>query len=204
MGIRFTEVRIDEALIFNKSNLLQLFDAYDKSDMIEICSSLNKFRTVEFSEELQIIRKNSKLTLFNDINSITVDDIIKKYFEITNSINEVIEVRNRFTDYRQTWMEIKEILSSFYEIKKDALIISDDMKVYKNKDEKLSATNVELDEIVRALKFTDIVLLRLKHFESEIKSVMDYLMNIRQDTSRVQSAVELAMDTGEKYRYPRN
>jgi len=197
MAVKFEDYGLDNAKIFNAKAIEDILQPYESKDIDSFYEKVKELKSVEFYEELKALRECFDVKLFQTIEEIKLYDITGKYYDLRRKINKVIEIKNRFNDYKKHWLVVQKLADSMYERNKDAMIISEDMKVYKNKDEKLSATNRNLDQLVKISTYVDIVLLKLKQFESEIREAQEYLMDVKQDVSRIQSAMSLALETGE-------
>lgn len=197
MAIKFAEYNLDNTRVFNHSVVKNILGAYEDKDIEKFYLKIKELKDIDFSEEERELRECLTVTMPSTIEEVHMYFITEKYQIIREYINKVIAIKNRFSDYKKHWVMVKKIVDSMYERNKDAMIISEDLKVYKNKDEKLSATNKNLDRIIKAMTYVEIVLLKLKQFEQEIKDAMDYLIDVKQDMSRVMSAITLALDTGE-------
>jgi hypothetical protein len=197
MSVKFEDYGLDNAKVFNAKAVKDILQPYEDDDIDSFYEKILELKDIEFAQELIELRDCFNVQLFRTIEEIKLYDITGKYYDLRQKINKVIMIKNMFNDYKKHWMSVKTIADSMYERNKDATIVSEDMKVYKNKDEKLSATNRKLDKLVKVITYIEIVLLKLKQFEAEIREAQEYLMDVKQDVSRIQSAISLALDTGE-------
>lgn len=197
MAIKFATFNLDTVIGFNDDIIKKILKTYEDKEIDEFYKQIKVLKDVDFCEEEAELRSCLNITMFSNIEDIIMKDITDKYITLRKSINKVIAIKNKFNDYKKQWLVVQKIVDSMYERNKDANVISEDMKIYKNKDEKLSATNKKLDQLIRAMTFVEIIILKLKQFESEIRDAMEYLMDVKQDVSRIMSAISLALDTGE-------
>lgn len=197
MAIEFEKYNLENTKVFNYQIVKDILGAYEEKDINHFFQKIKELKDVDFSEEERELRECFTVKMFATIEEVQVYYITEKYQTLREKINKVIAIKNKFTDYKKQWITVQKLVDSMYERNKDAMVISEEMKVYKNKDEKLSATNSKLDELIKAMTYIEIVLAKLKQFEQEIKDAMDYLIDVKQDVSRVQSAIVLALDTGE-------
>jgi hypothetical protein len=174
-----------------------LLERYDKEEWKEACDKIGNFQLPEFEDIQKILRKYSKITLHKSIQDLTVESIIQKRNEVRNAINTVIEIKYRFLERRKLWKDISSILGKMYERTKDSLIVTDEIKELKNDNLRQSEVNVQLKDLVKTLDKLELVMMRFKQIEDEIRETLLYLQDVKDEISRNQSAVQLALDTGE-------
>ena len=174
-----------------------LLERYDKEEWKEACDKIGNFQLPEFEDIQKILRKYSKITLHKSIQDLTVESIIQKRNEVRNAINTVIEIKYRFLERRKLWKDISSILGKMYERTKDSLMVTDTIMDLKNDNLRQSEVNVQLKDLVKTLDKLELVMMRFKQIEDEIKETLLYLQDVKDEISRNQSAVQLALDTGE-------
>ena len=183
-----------EDLIVDTETLLEY---YEREDWKGACEKIKKFKMPNFNDIEQILRKYKKIVSTSNINDLTVDKIVTKRYEIRNGINTVIEIKDRWNDYRKIWKEYEFILKQLFSRTKDSLMITEDVKGLKNDNLRQSEINFQLKDLVKTLDKLELVMMRFKQIEDEIKETMLYLQDVKDETSRNQTAVQLALDTGE-------
>lgn len=180
---------------------LNLFiESYNKADIDTLSSEIKKIDLMDFSGQLKELRSYKHIQLPKDIHSITVEEITKKYYEIRNAINTVLDLKSKFMDYRLKWKQIETIVKNLLQDKRDELMITDEIKNLKNQELRLSEMNYRLRDLVNSLNRIELFNVRIKAFETELNETLEYLKDVKLDMSKLQSAVELALDTGELVR----
>jgi len=174
-----------------------LLEYYEKEDWKGACDKVKIFKMPNFNDIEQILRKYKKINSVSNINDLTVDGIVSKRNEVRNAINTVIEIKDKWNDYRKIWKEFEFILKQMYSRTKDSLIVTNEIKELKNDNLRQSEVNVQLKDLVKTLDKLELVMMRFKQIEDEIKETLLYLQDVKDEISRNQSAVQLALDTGE-------
>jgi len=174
-----------------------LLESYDSDDWKGACEKIGKFKIPEFEDFQMVLRKYNKIVSPKNINDLTVTLITEKRNEIRNAINTVIEIKHRFLDRRKFWKDINFILSKMYDRTKDSLMITEDVQGLKNDGLRQSEVNFQLKDLVKTLDKLELVMMRFKQIEDEIKETMLYLQDVKEEASRNLTAVQLALDTGE-------
>ena len=189
-----TPTKFDKNLVID---INELYESYEKKDIEDISQKISAIKLQDFAEDLQNIRNFKKIRLIGSIHDITVESLAQKYYEIREAINSTLTIKSKFIDYKRNWKEIENILVNVFNIKKNELMITDEIKELKNQDLRNSEISYRLRTIVDSQKKIDIVMLRIKYFEDELQETLAYLQDVKTDISRLQSAVGLALDTGE-------
>lgn len=199
MKLKFEQI---EKEIENKFEIdLNLFiESYNKVDIDTLSTEIKKIDLMDFSGQLEELRSYKHIQLPKDIHSVTVEEITKKYYEIRNAINTVLDLKSKFVDYRLKWKQIETIVKNLLQDKRDELMITDEIKNLKNQELRLSEMNYRLRDLVNSLNRIELFNVRIKAFETELNETLEYLKDVKLDMSKLQSAVELALDTGELVR----
>lgn len=201
MKLKFEQIE-KEINTENKFEIdLNLFiESYNKADIDTLSAEIKKIDLMDFSDQLGQLRSYKHIQLPKDIHSVTVEEITKKYYEIRNAINTVLDLKSKFMDYRIKWKQIETIVKNLLQDKRDELMITDEIKNLKNQELRLSEMNYRLRDLVNSLNRIELFNVRIKAFETELNETLEYLKDVKLDMSKLQSAVELALDTGELVR----
>lgn len=170
---------------------------YDKGDYKKFAQKLNHIGLPDFDYIFKVIRKYKKFTSIQSLSDATTTQITQKRYDIRNAINTVIGVKDNFNDYRRIWEEIEHLTNQMYERTKDKILISEDVKKLKNNDLRLSEVNYQLSDLVKVMDRIGLIMIRFKQVQDELKETLLYLQDVMDEVSRTQSAVQLALDTGE-------
>lgn len=178
-------------------NIDSLYESYTKQDIDDIYNKITEVQLQDFEEDLKEIRKFKTIKLVENIHDVTVERLTQKYYETRNAINSCLNIKSKFIDYKRNWKEIEMIVKNVFTLKKNELMITDDIKALKNQELRDADISFRLKKLVDVQKKIDIVMLRIKFFEEELQETLLYLQDVKNDMSRMQSAVALALDTGE-------
>ena len=193
MGIR---INFSESNVTFES-LNPLLEYYKEGNLSEFYDFINSSEIRNFSEPLRKIREFNKINLPKDLTDINVNFLTQKYFEIRNAITEFFGIRKEFVDYQETWIEIGVLISSIYKEEKDRLSVQEDIRKLSSADLRTAEVNFRLTTLNKLKQKVEVYNLRLEHVKREFDIAMKDLDNLRFDHSRAQSALQLALDTGE-------
>lgn len=185
---------------FDKSvtiNIDALYESYEKKDIDDIYNKITAVQMQDFAEDLKEVRKFKTIKLPSSIHDISVELLTQKYYDVRNAINACLNIKSKFIDYKRNWKEIEMIIKNVHAIKRNELMITDDIKEMKNQGLRDADIEYRLRNLVSSAKKVDIVMLRIKFFEDELQETLLYLQDVKNDMSRLQSAIALALDTGE-------
>lgn len=170
---------------------------YNQEDYGEFSEKLKNTELPEFDYLTKILRKYKNISFIKNIQDATVDNITSKRYEIRNAINTVLSAKDRFSDLKSVWTEIEYLLNKMYERTKDTLMVSEDIKGLKNNDLRIGEVNFQLKDLVKTVDKVGLIMVRFKQVSDEIKETLLYLQDVKEEVSRIQSSMQLALDTGE-------
>ena len=175
----------------------KLFEYYDVEDMTQMLIKLDNILLPDLTKDFELLAKYQKIDGIEDITNTSVSDITKKYFEIRTAINTVLEIRRRYSAYKDNWIELTTFINNLYKRKKGSKMLSSTLKEYKNQDLREAKVDEWLSQLVKERDRMVIAMLRINQFMDEINFTIKYLQDINTEVSRIQSAIVLALDTGE-------
>lgn len=184
-------------LILDSDSFLE---CYMKEDYKTFADKLKDIVLPTFEDIYINLRKYKKIQTITDLNDITVEYVTAKRYEIRNAINTVIGIKDRYTNNKNIWEEISYISNQMYERTKDKMLILEDIKKLKNNDLRIGEVNLRLNDLVKVIDKVNLIMIRFKQVSDEIKETLLYLQDVKDEMSRIQSSVQLALDTGEMER----
>lgn len=182
------------SLKFDGKQILEYFSTENVSEYIKAVDQLNP---PDFTGLLEQVRQYKKLNTIQSINEGTVNQIQNIRYEIRNGINFTIEFKDKFNDFKQSWKEISYLLKRMYERNKDTFLVDEEIKTLKNESARISEINVRQRPLIDCIDKLEVYLMRFKQIDDELRETLAYLQDLQNENSRVQSAVQLALDTGE-------
>ena len=191
--IEESKLSVADILIDTKDFL----EYYERDDYKEFASKLSSCELPDFQNIFTILRKYKNIKTVGNLNDATVEFITAKRNEIRNAINTVIGVKDAFSDKKRLWEEIDYLTTQMYERTKDKILISEDVRSLKNSELRIAEVNFQLDSLIKVMDKIGIIMIRFKQVQDELKDTLLYLQVVMDEMSRMQSAVQLALDTGE-------
>lgn len=170
---------------------------YEKDDIKAFSTKLKDTKLPNFDTVYKVLRKYKNINTISNLNDATVEYITNKRYEIRNAINTVIGVKDKHSDYKRIWKEIESLSLQMYERSKDKMLLIEDIKTLKNNDLRLSEVNFRLLDLVKLNDKIELIMARFKQVDDEIKDTLLYLQDVKEEISRIQSGIQLALDTGE-------
>jgi hypothetical protein len=187
------QLEVDDFVI-DKSDILE---CYKKSDIKKIIVILKDLKLPDFEPYLKSIRIYRKLQPVQKIQDATVETVQSKRFEIRNAINTLLYIKDTINDKKSIWKEINYLIQKIYDRTKDGIMILEEVKALKNDGLRVAEVNFRMKELVAQIDILELFMTRFKQIEDEIKETLNYLQDVRDDNSRTQTLIELALDTGE-------
>lgn len=174
-----------------------LLEYYNRDERTEFVEIINRLDMPNLDSVIKPVRKFKSLNTIPSINDGSVEKIQNIRYDIRNAINTTLEIKDKFNDIRQYWKEIQYLTKRIYERTKDSILITDSVKELKNDGLRIAEVNFRLKDLIKAIDKLEIFLTRFKQVEDELKEMLTYLQDLQNENSRVQSAIQLALDTGE-------
>lgn len=189
-------IDIETKKMFN-IELTQFINEYNKTDINNIAETIKESDLTVFIEEVEKLRGLKRIKLPPDLLSCTIEEMIEKYNIIRNSINTVLDLKSKFNMFKANWKTLEQLLNFSFNHKKEEMMVEEDIKSLKNQELRSAEINYRLKSLVYCIEKIDLINIQVKAFDAEINETLDYLKEINKDISRIQSAIELALDTGE-------
>lgn len=184
----------------------ELLEFYQKKDLDSIYERIKSMTFVDFQNDLNTIRTYKNIHPIKDLTDASASGLLNQYKSIRIAINECLGMKHRFMDYKRVWTETIMIVESILERQKDYLFTVPEIRDLKNKESRISEVNTKMDNMISSFHKLKVIMTRFKQMEDEIKETLEYLKDVKDENSRIQSLVVIAFDTGElvKTNYNRN
>lgn len=192
------DTKMDDLVTFMdlSSKVEEILECYNKDEWEQSIKLLSHLRIPNFGDILNLLRKNKSFESIK-LGDATVKCITEMRYKVRNAINRVINIKDEFIDERAKWKEIEYLVKQIYERQKDKLIITEDIKNLKNEGLRISEINFQIKDLVKSITKIELIMMRFKQIDDEIKDTMNYLTDVKDEISRTQTAIQLALDTGE-------
>lgn len=192
------DTKMDDLVTFMdlSSKVEEILECYNKDEWEQSIKLLSHLRIPNFGDILNLLRKNKSFESIK-LGDATVKCITEMRYKVRNAINRVINIKDKFIDERAKWKEIEYLVKQIYERQKDKLIITEDIKNLKNEGLRISEINFQVKDLVKSITKIELIMMRFKQIDDEIKDTMNYLTDVKDEISRTQTAIQLALDTGE-------
>jgi hypothetical protein len=192
------DTKMDDLVTFMdlSSKVEEILECYNKDEWEQSIKLLSHLRIPNFGDILNLLRKNKSFESIK-LGDATVKCITEMRYKVRNAINRVINIKDEFIDERAKWKEIEYLVKQIYERQKDKLIITEDIKNLKNEGLRISEINFQVKDLVKSITKIELIMMRFKQIDDEIKDTMNYLTDVKDEISRTQTAIQLALDTGE-------
>lgn len=178
-------------------DISNLFEYYDANDMTELLNRLDNIQLPDLTNDFSLLGKFQKINGIKSVTDTSVAEITEKYYEVRTAINSVLEIRKKYILYKQNWDELITFVKNLYDRKKDSMMLKKELSDYKNQDLRTAKVNEWLAGLLKQKDRMIIANVRIKQFYDEIIFTLEYLQDVNSEISRIQSAIVLALDTGE-------
>lgn len=195
MGTRIT---FSESPAEKFEDIDPVLEFYQKGDYNFLFEWINNAKIKDFTNELELVRANvNGIELPKDINDVSMNVVTEKSNQIRNATTIFFMNRRGFVAYQEIWVEMGIILNSLSKEEKDRISLDESIKKLSSADLRSAETNFRMNNVTKLKTKVDVYNSRLRYIDNEFNLIMKDLESLKFENSRYQSAVALALDTGE-------
>lgn len=171
---------------------------YSTSNYDEFCRKLEELTFRKFEQETITLAKLKNIPKLPELSEATMTALVPVYYDVRNKITEVLLLKHRVREETDTISKISYLADSFFEREKDRLFMIEEIRKLSSDSLRNAEVKKRLDKLmILKTKLKAILTFDVKSLEEDIKDTQNHLKEHREDLSRIQSAVALALDTGE-------
>jgi len=182
----------------NTYTLEDLYNDYSISDYDNFCLKLKEFAFRRFEAEIVQLAELRNIDPLPDLRDAMMTTLVPIYYSTRNKITTLLNLKHKLRAETDIISKISYLADSFYDREKDKLVMLDEIKKLSSDSLRQSEVKKRLDTLmILKTKLKMILTIDIKSIEEDIKDTQTHLKEHREDLSRIQSAVALALDTGE-------
>jgi len=187
----------DIALTFDSISIDNVMEYYDNNDLTSLQEYVQNLKLFNFLNILNDLREQKNIAPLKSLEDISMDDVIKKYKELRIAINTVLKIKSHFNDLKVRWEELHSIVNAMYDAQRVTALLKPEVKEMSSKELREAKVKEICQPLLKVLTKIEIMVGRFVQVEKEILETLKCLDDNKSDTSRIQSGIALALDTGE-------